>query len=303
MILPPPSFFEISSSALQGVWSVVSDQSSRDLYESAITSHVIKDEVLSNASNGSVLIYSLFHNLYQDELFKDYKFDATEFVRAVGPALENFHDIIGRLQNDLAVKPNHSSADDQLQKQQEQQHKDLSNFNFAEAFLGENEWREKALKDPESLEACLSKMTTDACLDVSYYTSKIAVSFATASTSYMSCSVNEVALLSARAMVIHDDSDNNKTVGEFEEFRATEELGKELNVGAQIDVLYEITSTLKTFSDEENPKKEETITTTNLAVAIFEGWLSGGPEKQLRWKIAALREASEFPHTPTIERQ
>jgi hypothetical protein len=33
---------------------------------------------------------------------------------------------------------------------------------------------------------------------------------------------------------------------------------------------------------------------TALAVAVFEGWLHGGPEKTLRWKIAMIRDAHEF---------
>jgi hypothetical protein len=49
-----------------------------------------------------------------------------------------------------------------------------------------------------------------------------------------------------------------------------------------------------------------TISCTNLAVAVFEGWLhrgSKGDGEGLRWEIAELREAFEFPqHQPTVIR-
>lgn len=309
LLLPPASFFDISGSALSGAWAVLSDQSLRNRYEEAIQDHVIKDEVLSRSTNGSVLIYSLFHNLYQDTLFTDYNFHARDFVRTVGPALENFHDTLGRLQNTL-LATNEEARNEEKEKVEETLTKSddeiLSNFkgnNLSEAFLGANEWRKQAESDPDSLGAYLLKMTTPGCFDMCYYTSKLAASFATSHASFVNCSVNEVALLRARAMVIPDDQD--KSVGDYEEFRATDELHRTLNVAAQVDVLYEITTTHSTWpvGGEANPSKE-TITTTNLAVAVFEGWLSGGPEKDLRWKIALLREALEFPdHVPTTERQ
>lgn len=79
-----------------------------------------------------------------------------------------------------------------------------------------------------------------------------------------------------------------------------------------MDVLFEVTTTFKVTrptgpDDEEVEKKdgeeakeegvEEKVTITNLAVAIFEGWLHGGPMKDLRWRLAMLREAFEFPNS------
>jgi hypothetical protein len=307
LIVPPPTFVDVSTSALSGAWAVLSDQSWRNLYETAVQEHVIKDEVLTRASNGSVLIYSLFHNLYQDTLFNDYKFNAKDFVRVAGSALENFHDTLGRIQNDLvSTSDSDSHQEKSIQEKLNQSDDEIlgnsQGTNLTEAFLGANEWRKMALDDPDSLPAYFSNMTTPACLDMCYYTSKLAASFSTSSASFVKCSVNEVALLRARAKVIPKDTDD---VSEYEEFRATEELHKTLNVAAQLDVLYEITSTHKASpSGVDDKAAPETITTTNLAVAVFEGWLSGGPEMKLRWRLAFLREALEFPdHVPTIERQ
>jgi hypothetical protein len=303
LILPPPSFLETSSSALQGAWSVLSDQASRDAYEQAIANKIIKDEVLSRASNGSVLLYSLFHNLYQAPFFKDYKFDAKEFVRVVGPALENFHETLGSLQNTLIIdaESEKKELDTKLKQSDDELLESLNVGSLTEVFLGSNEWKRKATDDPESLAAHFSNMTAASCFDACYYTSKLAASFATAGTTFVGCTVGEVALLNARAMVIRDDG--NEAVEEYDEFRATTELDRALNVGAQLEVLYEITSTHKPITgegeaspDEASPDAAETITTTNLAVAAFEGWLSGGPKKDLRWKICHLREASEFPY-------
>jgi hypothetical protein len=42
---------------------------------------------------------------------------------------------------------------------------------------------------------------------------------------------------------------------------------------------------------------------TNLAVAIFEGWLHKGPTRRLQWKLALIREAFEFPLATPVMRQ
>jgi hypothetical protein len=53
--------------------------------------------------------------------------------------------------------------------------------------------------------------------------------------------------------------------------------------------------------NEADDTKYETILTTTLGVAVLEGWLNDGPDgKDLRWKVALLRDAHEFPHQPSI---
>jgi hypothetical protein len=85
----------------------MTEDSARIEFNKAIKNQIIKDKVLQNATFGSTITFSLFHNL-QDPLFQTHKFDAQEFVAAVGPALENFHENIGLLRNQL---PDHISRE------------------------------------------------------------------------------------------------------------------------------------------------------------------------------------------------
>lgn len=299
LLLPPPTFTEIISSAAAGAWQHLVDQPSRDAYEKAIEEGVIKDTVLHNATNGSVLTYSLFHNL-QNPLFSEYKFNSKEFVDAVAPALENFHDVLGKLRNQLPATLKEMDEDKKEPASQEEIMAQLSSNSLAEALLGKNHWRDQAKADPDSLAGVLSRMTTEVCLDALYYTSKLDILTATQGNFlYKSCTVNEVALLSARAAVLRDDENPL----DHEEFRATEELYRKQPVGAQLDVLFEVTHEFEPDVDAQAAGEKETLTVTNLAVAVFEGWLYGGPERDLRWRVALIREAFEFPHSASVTRQ
>ena len=366
LLLPQPTMSTTVYHALQGWWALLSDQSSRDAYERAVQTSVIKDSVLSNASLGSVITYSLFHNL-QNPLFRKYGFDAKLFVDTVGPALVNFHDTLGCLRNELPdiVKQEEEEkkkkeGDRDSQKAEEASSLDEGNNTSTlnvlgiEPTLGVNRWRDQANRDGDGLAGRLSKMTDDFCMEALYFRSKLeiltrAALVETSPDDYVpgSCKVNDVALLNARAMRL--DKEGHEAVNEFSEFEASEEEeSKETdnsNVVAQIDVLYEVThefvrelpasvdimasmasvpttrSETKASSSgtaneeststennveeqtqkEETPKEKttETISYTNLAVAVFEGWLhrkSDGKSNDLRWKISALGDAYMFPH-------
>ena len=300
------------------------------------------------------MTFSLFYNL-QNPLFKKY-WDAKEFVHAVGPALENFHDTLARLRNELPedLEEELSSILNKSEEEFIEEIKSKEEKDVRMSIFGENHWRTQAEADPDSLAGRLAKMTTDVCLDAFFYTSKLdiigraslggenAAGFGLNDYVPGSCKVNEVALLSARAMVMDEKED--KIDVEHPEFAASEgDLSpKEGNVAAQIDVLYEVTHTYK-ISDPaaaaayevimdtagegtpeattttDSTKKDdseasenidakesagETVSYTNLAVAVFEGWLHReSKDEGLRWKIALLREAHEFPENqPTIVR-
>jgi hypothetical protein len=89
-----------------------------------------------------------------------------------------------------------------------------------------------------------------------------------------------------------------------------EESEKSAAVVAQIEVLYDVEETLvvpagagddaepdtskKTEGDSEE-EESKSVTRTNVVVGVFEGWLSGGDEEGLRWKVADVRYPSEFP--------
>jgi hypothetical protein len=50
----------------------------------------------------------------------------------------------------------------------------------------------------------------------------------------------------------------------------------------------------KGTDEVDDDTKYETVDETTLAVAVLEGWLHGGPDNHLRWKVATIREAHEF---------
>lgn len=351
LLLPPPNFWESAGAALQGAWAHIFDQSARDKFEDLVEKNVIKDTVLQNATTGSTLIFALFHNL-QDPLFEKYKFDAVEFMQAVGPALENFHDTLGCLKNDLPanIKEDRLKLEENLKKSDEELlgMKD----NLTTSLLGANRWQQQAEEDENSPAGILSKMTTDICLEAFYYTCKLdilgrdaleadaaGVDHSSIPNYYIpgSCRVSEVALLNARALEMNL-SEAEEIEEEYPEFRASEDNSyqKNLDVAAQLDVLYEVSHTYRlpssplseadgdrsernggndpatkpeddsvneSVKDGEVKQSVETMVYTNLSVAVFEGWLhkTSDGKSGLRWKIAMIRDAYEFPHhQPTV---
>jgi hypothetical protein len=329
-LLPPPTTFGVLSSACQGAWSLVVDEESRKAYEGLVTSSVIRDAVLSRASTGAILTYALFHEL-QNPLFAKHRLNLEEFVSAAGPALENFHDALGKLRNELpeSLQGDKKDLDEKLKLSDDEILKSSNGLNLTEVLLGVNLWRRQAEQDPNSLAGILSRMTTDACFDALFYTSKLDVlKRSHGPVVYQDSVVNDVALLSARAAVMRDPE------SEINEFQATDELTKDYPVGAQMDVLFEVTHTFKTIPPLLTPEKADSDSTTattssselsasadptdassatkdgtpplevtNLAVAIFEGWLHKGPTKRLHWKLALIREAFEFPLATPVMRQ
>jgi hypothetical protein len=326
-LLAPPTITGLLSSACQGAWSLMVDEASRDAYEGLVKSSVIKDAVLSRATNGAILTYSLFHEL-QDPQFAQYKVDFAEFVEAAGPALENFHDALGRLRNRLAHEDlEQKSLDEKLKLSNEEILEGAKGTNLTETLLGVNLWRRQAEQDPDSLAGVLSRMTTNDCFDALFYTSKLDVlGRIQGSMQYEDSVVNDVALLGARAAILRDKE------REYNEFQATDDLNKDFPVVAQMDLLFEVTHTFKAAAstdekagNDADGSVEEAITVsrrsdaeiktetasdansslevTNLAVAIFEGFLHGGPTKRLQWKIALIREAFEFPQVTPVMRK
>jgi hypothetical protein len=333
LLLPTQTFWPSVFAAYQGAWTLMTEDSAKLAYDKAIKDQIIKENVLQNSTIGSMITFSLFHNL-QNPLFQKHKWDAQEFVAAVGPALENFHDTLGLLRNQLPdyilletremeekIKAAEAEAEASTSSSEEGEEKDvLSESNLTEALLGTNYWRQEAEEDPDSPAGQLARMTTEVCLDAFYYTSKldtIGQSFQTVKYVPGSCDIHQVALLNARALEIYPE---NK--GEFAESTASE-IPEDPPIAAQMDVLYEVTHTYKQTigspaileaasaeeatgtttpaekkDDEKGEEKTETVSYTNLVVAVLEGWLHKGPEKELRWKVAMLRDALEFPHHP-----
>lgn len=394
-ILPNDTFFDRIASTLQGLYAHVTDQSARDKYEQLVADKVIQDTVLAQARSGNAMTMALFWNL-QNPLFAKYQFDAKQFVSAVGPALENFQDTLGQ----LVLELNRSGAEEKETKTEESSSDSAPPLPFSMWGIpmgGGNEWSQRAKEDPDSLEARLQRMVSDAAFDDHYYGAKLFQALTSGRgggaggggrLEYVPGSgvVQSVALLNARVMEIPPEDDKIDT--EHPEFEATEGKRTDPPVAARMDVLYEIsqdyrqsevlasvdplsasaqykaikndddgvdsaadvkkdvsdTSEVKkerpafALADEEKKKaeaakeknaddemtascesssaeplvaakdaktvdtenkkddtmKDKTRTETTLAVAILEGWLHGGPENTLKWRVSLIRDAYEF---------
>lgn len=77
---------------------------------------------------------------------------------------------------------------------------------------------------------------------------------------------------------------------------------EELPIAAQVEILYDMEQSLLVpmakQGDENKMESEEkkTINRTSVVVGVFEGWLNGDPEgNELRWRVAEVRPAWEFP--------
>lgn len=110
-------------------------------------------------------------------------------------------------------------------------------------------------------------------------------------------------------MVIGSDDDDDEMsskqhVVDQQEDASNNNDSKQPAVAVQVEVLYDVEETMEisietkeqSKSDGDSDKVEtETITRTNVVVGIFEGWLSGGDNSDLRWRVADIRFPVEFP--------
>lgn len=297
-----------------GAWSHISDQSARDAYEEAVESGVIKDSVLENAVGGSALTYALFHNL-RNPLFHKYKFDAKEFVGAVGPALENFHEVLACLRTELSDLP--GPEEEAKAEKKEEEEEETQEINGLDVLLGSNYWRKQANSHSDSLAGRLSKMTSDACFDAFYYTSKFdqfaRISFGSNADggfesvpdAYIrgSCRVSDVAILGVKAMELGSKIDGKEIKdGEFPEFRASdEENQQDESVAARVSVIYEVTHEYKLISSEtpsqSTPFDSSEAPTESQAKSVG----SSGQTTEKDTVVEAKAESSEADSADKIE--
>jgi hypothetical protein len=359
-------------SAAQGAFSLFSEPN-RIEFIGVLEKGTIQEGVLSQATMGPAMMLSLFHDL-QNPLFKKYKFDPTEFLEGVAPALENFHNVGGALENQLQNIMQQSVEDDTTSTTSdgaEKKNKDSSSTTTTtttesdpskeerESLISairlmsisgglsseqeskkavavlEHEWTDDAQKDPESLAGQLSKMVTKELFHSHEMNAKTAfllqnhirnITFQEGS-----CRVNNVALLSARVFSFIEREPSKDEGGLLDGPRYEpidddydmdqDDSKSKTAVAAQLEVLYDVTQeflvgktpSASTSSIEQDGKEEkeegtfeskdsssttaetESKQTTIVSVATFEGWLKGGPENELRWKLALHRPAFEFP--------
>ena len=347
-VIPPRTFFQMVFSAAQGAASLFKEPNRAD-FINELDNGTINESVISQATAGPMMMLSLFHDL-QNPLFQRCQFDAKEFLDGVGPALENFHNTSGGLENELRRIQEEALAGENVSGKEETEKDDSSNSSTSKeveealsafgvvqgnAFFSKetsdksvssvmnHEWMEEAKKKPESLAGQLSQMLTTELFQIHQISAKTAYLLQNNSRNNIqfqegSCTVNNVALLSARCFLCaekDDDEafDDGRSRRKFEtvDFEiADEEMeSKRAGVAAQLEVLYDVTQEFiaeKSNMDEgqsddheqlaaTKSNDTEVVQTTIVSVATLEGWLKGGPNGELRWRLALHRPAFEFP--------
>jgi hypothetical protein len=188
----------------------------------------INADVLKQARFGSMLTIALFHDL-QDPLFHQYSFNADDFLKGVQPALTNFHGTIGQLQNEFPTIHSKEERTERLLQRMhqivtssmhDQNNNNNNNNNSPDGKKGQggitlpdNAWTEQAHKDPDSHAAKLSAMVSPKVFDSLFLTTETQAMLASYKAG--STTVSNVALLSARAMVMDEDEysiQNNGTI-------------------------------------------------------------------------------------------
>jgi hypothetical protein len=352
-IIPPRSFFQMFVSASKGAISLF-EEGNRANFMNTLDTGTINENVIQQATAGPMMMLSLFHDL-QNPLLRKHEFDPKQFLHGVGPALENFHDIAGALENSLhsiSIEDDNDDNDnegDDINKDKKNDSDDsvkingmtkkeneaiLSTINMLQKQMSledkrassilKKDWMEDAKKDDDGLAGRMSRMLTKELFDINQLSAKTAFLLQNNNRKLRfqegSCTVNNVALLSARAFLcVEQDQDDNEdgtdalSSPKYEIVQYDEEEGEKrkpsAGVAAQMEILYDVTqhftSEKQSLSDGEseevssssrsNGKEEEDSETTIVSVATLEGWLHGGPEGELRWRLALHRPAFEFP--------
>ena len=245
-------------SAANGLISLFSEKT-RVGFMDSLEKGIIQEGVLSQATAGPMVILSLFHDL-QNPLFKKHKFDPTQFIDGLVPALENFHNVSSALENELheinqraisnseteaaegetrqtnskvsdatndvgaVAKEEKESLLSALQTMTEADELDTKQKKLAEAILN-HEWMDEARNHPDSLAAQLSRMVTKELFKINQLSSKTAFLLQNQSRNIYfcegSCRVNNVALLSARACLFRE-KERSSSDGEKEKKTITE---------------------------------------------------------------------------------
>jgi len=304
-VIPPRSFFQMFLSAAQGTFALF-DESNRSDFIANLDKGTINEGVISQATAGPMIMLSLFHDL-QNPLFKQTKFDVGEFLEGVGPALENFHNISGALENQLQTI---ISEDDKIDEEgkntpEEDSKSEKEAVDETMSALGmptlgalfpqgagsgvskilKHDWMDDAKADPDSLAGQLSRMVSKELFQIHQVSSKTQFLLQNHARNVKfqegSCLVNNVALLSARAFLCRE---KEAEVGveapgptQYETFELDAEDGgseeKGVGVAAQMEVLYDVTQEFtvekaRTSIEAEGDETAEDVGTETLQTTI-----------------------------------
>jgi hypothetical protein len=192
----------------------------------------------------------------------------------------------------------------------------------AVAVLNTN-WSAESKSNPHSFAGQFSKMVTNELFHMQEISAKTSCLLqdpsSTVSFKEESCTVNNVALLSARAkmfiekekpprqndlnsmaaaMSAFSPSQSSKSYAEVDYDPDDKETYENASIAAQLEVLYDVSQefTLQRKSATSSSPSSTTEQTTFVGVATIQGWLKGGPDDgELRWRLALRRPAYEFP--------
>ena len=346
-MIPQRTMTQMFFSAANGIFSLLSEKTRVGFIDS-LEKGIIQEGVLSQATAGPMMMLSLFHEL-QNPLFK--KFDPSQFLAGLVPALENFHNVSSALENELHEINQRVPSNSELEtNEKKSDHKEETAHDTTEEFgavtkeekesllsalrvmakkddfeskpkkdaeaILDYEWMTEARNHPDSLAGQLSRMVTKELFQINQLSSKTAFLLQNQSRNMFfregSCEVNNVALLSARAVLFKEkegskSEDNKKVVREYEavdDYIENDYDESESQIAAQLEVLYDVTQEFtvrepddSSFSTASNSSNDENSTqTTIVSVVTIEGWLHGGPDDgQLRWKLTSYRPPYEFP--------
>lgn len=324
----PRSSLDILSSAARACINLALYPSKRDELLGALNSSLINAPIL-----GIPMTLALYEEL-SSPLFSKHKFEPKEFIDATKYVLEEYHNVEGNLQNEIMdeslekwIKHFESKkSDDEKDANSSDSKFDLSisrkRYHVNALILEENaEWilntfspdndldlKKKAEENPDSLAARFMKMVTPD-LFTNWYIStmnNVPTTILDYGGTRVICSrVSNVALLSARAQIIPPSPVSREQETELNEHDAQKNDDilnniysdiDEYPVAAQVEVLYDMiverTANPRQDNDDEN---NDTISTSVVGVAVFEGWLHGAPDgSPLRWELARFRSPWEF---------
>mmetsp|Transcript_27284 Transcript_27284/g.41266 ORF Transcript_27284/g.41266 Transcript_27284/m.41266 type:complete len:374 (-) Transcript_27284:717-1838(-) len=117
-------------------------------------------------------------------------------------------------------------------------------------------------------------------------------------------SVENVALLSARVKLVNENEEEADIDRiEHEELEMMEPNESNMSVAAQVEVLYDIEHSVLTVTEapqsESNETKSGEFTERLVLVGVLEGFLKGGKDDGLQWRLSNIREPWEIPPVET----
>lgn len=257
-LIPERNLWDTIYSGTKGLVSLLVSEESRQKFMEIVQASTINADVLKQARFGSMLTIALFHDL-QDPLFEKYSFDPSDFLMGVRPSLSNFHDTLGRLQNEF---PEIKSQEEQAEVLMERFRQIASTQMNA---APESPWTEQAQANHHSAAAKMSAMVSPRLFNSLFLTTETEAMMSKYKEG--TTKVSYVALLSARAMVMDQEefpgtNENSiKDVDEKTKAEATKDDNKEEEVVVKAETKAEDKSDdatkVKSYFEKSDASKEE----------------------------------------------